>query len=60
MSVSICIINIAPSIMVIGGAAVLTTMLPADLPAFATVIIAVLAEVIAGMVYSPRPSRPSI
>ena len=49
------IINIAlEGIMVIGGVAgVLTlTMLPADLPAFATVIIAVLAAAIAGMVYS--------
>ena len=41
-------------IMVIGGVAgVLTlTMLPESLPAFATVIIAVLAAAIAGMVYS--------
>ena len=49
------IINIAlEGIMVIGGVAgVLTlTMLPADLPAFATVLIAVLAAAIAGMVYS--------
>ena len=49
------IINIAlEGIMVIGGVAgVLTlTMLPESLPAFATVIIAVLAAAIAGMVYS--------
>ena len=49
------IINIAlEGIMVIGGVAgVLTlTMLPADLPAFATVLIAVLAAAIAGIVYS--------
>ena len=49
------IINIAlEGIMVIGGVAgVLTlTMLPASLPAFATVIIAVLVAAIAGMVYS--------
>ena len=49
------IINIAlEGIMVIGGVAgVLTlTMLPEGLPAFATVIIAVLAAAIAGMVYS--------
>ena len=49
------IINIAlEGIMVIGGVAgVLTlTMLPASMPAFATVIIAVLAAAIAGMVYS--------
>ena len=49
------IINIAlEGIMVIGGVAgVLTlTMLPASLPAFATVLIAVLVAAIAGMVYS--------
>ena len=49
------IINIAlEGIMVIGGVAgVLTlTMLPASMPAFATVIIAVLVAAIAGMVYS--------
>ena len=49
------IIHIAlEGIMVIGGVAgVLTlTMLPESLPAFATVIIAVLAAAIAGMVYS--------
>ena len=49
------IINIAlEGIMVIGGVAgVLTlTMLPESLPAFATVIIAVLAAAVAGMVYS--------
>ena len=49
------IINIAlEGIMVIGGVAgVLTlTMLPASMPAFATVIIAVLAAAVAGMVYS--------
>ena len=47
------IINIAlEGIMVIGGVAgVLTlTMLPESLPAFATVIIAVLAAAIAGMI----------
>ena len=49
------IINIAlEGIMVIGGVAgVLTlTMLPASLPAFATVLIAVLVAALAGMVYS--------
>ena len=49
------IINIAlEGIMVIGGVAgVLTlTMLPASMPAFATVLIAVLVAAIAGMVYS--------
>ena len=47
------IINIAlEGIMVIGGVAGVLTMLPADLPAFATVIIAVLVAAIAGMVYS--------
>ena len=49
------IINIAlEGIMVIGGVAgvITLTMLPESLPAFATVIIAVLAAAIAGMVYS--------
>ena len=47
------IINIAlEGIMVIGGVAGALTMLPESLPAFATVIIAVLAAAIAGMVYS--------
>ena len=49
------IINIAlEGIMVIGGVAgVLTlTMLPASMPAFATVLIAVLVAAIAGMIYS--------
>ena len=49
------IINIAlEGIMVIGGVAgVLTlTMLPAGMPAFLTVLIAVLAAAVAGMVYS--------
>ena len=49
------VINIAlEGIMVIGGVAgVLTlTMLPASLPAFATVLIAVLVAALAGMVYS--------
>ena len=49
------IINIAlEGIMVVGGVAgVLTlTMLPASLPAFATVLIAVLVAALAGMVYS--------
>ena len=49
------IINIAlEGIMVIGGVAgVLSlTMLPASLPAFATVLIAVLVAALAGMVYS--------
>ena len=49
------VINIAlEGIMVIGGVAgVLTlTMLPASMPAFATVLIAVLVAAIAGMVYS--------
>ena len=51
------IINIAlEGIMVIGGVAgVLTlTMLPASMPAFATVLIAVLVAAIAGMIYSLR------